>query len=171
MSASLSGRQLTERLQEQALKQSGVQNPLDRVSAQKGPRERDYGEACAVGSCFEGPSTKRGLDLAESSPNGPKRTRERLKAVSPKNSENGGTGGALCPKTLRKGSMARPSPLPKRSPRETAGEGEQEARSTGSSLTLDGRKGRSDLHKAPHHAPTPPEARRCSHLQNPPSKR
>ena len=160
-----------ERLQVQAFKQTGPGNPPSRVLAQKGPKERGYGEACTVGSWFEGSSTKRGLDLAESSPNGPKRTQERLKAMSPKNSKNGGTGGALHPKTLRKGSMARPSPLPKRSPLETTGEEEEEARAAGGSSTPGGRKGRSDLHKVPRHAPTPPEARRRSHLQNPPRKR
>ena len=160
-----------ERLQVQAFKQTGPGNPSSRVLAQKGPKERGYGEACAVGSWFEGSSTKRGLDLAESSPNGPKRTWERLKAVSPKNSKNGGTGGALHPKTLRKGSMARPSPLSKQSPRETAGEGEEEARTAGGSSTPDGRRRRCDLHTTPRHALTPPESRRRSHLQNPPRKR
>ena len=54
------------------------------VSAHEGLRERGYGEACAVGSCFEDSSTKRDLDFTESGPNGPKRTQEQLKAVSPK---------------------------------------------------------------------------------------
>ena len=71
LSASLGGRQLTERLQGQALKQSGSRNPLDRVSTPKRLAEGGYGEACAEGSCFEGSSTKRGLDLAESSLNSP----------------------------------------------------------------------------------------------------
>ena len=142
MSASLSGRQMTKRLQGQALKQSGSKNPLDRVSAPKRLAEGGYGEACAMGSCFEGFSTKRGLDLAESSPNGPKGTWEWLKAVSPKNAENNETRRGLCPKTRREGGMARPSPLPKRSPRETAGEGEEEARTVGGSSTPGRRKGR-----------------------------
>ena len=124
-----------------------------------------------MGSCFEGSSTKRGLDLAESSLNGPKWTRERLKAMSPKNAENGETGRGLRPKTRQEGGMAWPSPLPKRSPRETAGEEEEEARTAGGSSTPGGRKGRSDLHKAPRHAPTPLEARRRSHPQNPPRER
>ena len=171
LSASLSGRQLTGRLQGHALKLSGSKNLVDRVLARKGPRERDYGEACAVGSCFEGLSTKRGLDLAESSPNGPKWTRERLKAVSPKSAENGETGRGLRPKTRQEGSKARPSPLPKRSPREMAGEGEEEARTADGSSTPGGRRRRCVLHMCPRHAPTPPEARRRSHLQNPPRKR
>ena len=157
-----------ECLQVQAFKQTESRNPLDRVSAQEGPREGGYGEACTVGSCFEGPSTKRGLDFAESSPNGPKWTREWPKAVSLKNAENRETGRGLPPKTLQKGGVARPSPLPKRRPRETAGEEEEEARSTGGSSTPDERRRRSALHTAPCHAPTPPEARRLSHLQNPP---
>ena len=40
-----------------------------------------------MGSCFESSSTKWDFDFAESSPNGPKWTRERLKAVSPKNAK------------------------------------------------------------------------------------
>ena len=132
----------------------------------KGPKERGYGEACTVGSCFESSSTKWDLDFSESSPNGPKWTQKWLKAVSPKNSENGGTGGALRPKTLRKGSIAQPSPLPKRRPRETAGEEEGEARTVGGSPTPGGRKGHCVLHTAPRHALTPPRARRRSHLQN-----
>ena len=44
-------------------------------------------------------------------------------------------GGGLRPKILRKGGVARPSPLPKRGPRETAGEEEEEARSIGGSST------------------------------------
>ena len=56
-----------------------------------------------MGSCFESSSTKWDLNFAESSPNGPKWTRERLKAVSPKNSENGGTGGALRPQSPTEG--------------------------------------------------------------------
>ena len=56
-----------------------------------------------MGSCFEGPSTKRGLDLAESSPNGPKWTREQLKAVSPKNAENGETGTGSPPQNPMEG--------------------------------------------------------------------
>ena len=80
-----------------AFKQTGPRNPLDRVSARKGPRERDYGEACAVGSCSEDSSTKRDLDFTESGPNGPKRTREWLKIVSPKNAQIGETGRGLRP--------------------------------------------------------------------------
>ena len=131
----------------------------------------DYGEAFAVGSCSKDPSTNRGPDFAESGPNGPKRTRERLKTVSPKNSKNDGTGGLSAPKTLRKGSTARPSPLSKRSPRETTGEEEEEACTAGGSSTPGGRRRRCVLHTCPRHAPTPPEARRRSHLQNPPRKR
>ena len=55
-----------------------------------------------MGSCFEGPFTRRGLDLAESGPNGPKWTRERLEAVSPKNLENGKRGGVSAPKPDRR---------------------------------------------------------------------
>ena len=89
-----------------------------------------------MGSCFESSSTKWDLDFAESSPNNPKWTLEWLKAMSPKNSKNGGTGGALRPKTLWKGSMARPSPVPKRSPRETAGEGEEEGAAASTQLLV-----------------------------------
>ena len=63
-----------ECLQVQAFRQAVSRNPLDRVLAQKGAQEGGYGEAYAVGSCFKGSSTKWGLDLAESSPNGPKWT-------------------------------------------------------------------------------------------------
>ena len=76
-----------ERLQVQAFKQTGSRNPLDRVSAQEGPKEGGYGEACAVGSCFEGSYTERGLDLVESSPNGPKWTQEWHEAVGLKKAE------------------------------------------------------------------------------------
>ena len=100
-----------------------------------------------MGSCFEGPSTNRGLNLTESSPNGLKWTQEWPKAVSPKHAKNGETERGLCPKTLREGGKARPSPLPKRSPHETAREEEEEARTADGSSTPGGRKGRSDLHK------------------------
>ena len=56
-----------------------------------------------MGSCSKDPSINRGPDFAESGPNGPKRTWERLKTVSPKNSENGGTGGALRPQNPTEG--------------------------------------------------------------------
>ena len=68
----------------------------------KGPKERGYGEACAVGSCFESSSTKWDLDFAESSPNGPKWTREWLKAVSPKNSKTVEREGLSAPKPNRR---------------------------------------------------------------------
>ena len=112
-----------------------------------------------MGSCLKNSSIRRGLDLTGLSPNGPKQTQEWLKAVSPKNAKNGKTGRGLRPRTLREGGMARPSPLPKRSPCEMVEEEEEEARSTGGSSTPNGRRRRSDLHMAPRHAPTPPEAR------------
>ena len=123
-----------------------------------------------MGSCFEGSSTKQGLDLTESSLNGPKRTQEWHEAVGPKNAENGETGRGLHPKTLRKGGVARPSALPKRKSHEMADEEKEEARSIGGSSTPDKRRRRSNLHAAPCHVLTPTEVRRRSHLKNPPRK-
>ena len=55
-----------------------------------------------MGSCLKCSSTKRGLDLAESSPNGPKWTQEWHEAMCPKNTRKEGNGRGSPPQNLTK---------------------------------------------------------------------
>ena len=155
-----------ERLQVQAFRQAGSRNPRDRVLAQKGPKEGDYGEACTMGSCFEGSSTRWGLDLAESSPNSPNWTQEWHEAVGPKNAEKARNGRGSPPQNPTEGRCGSALTFAQAKTLRTAEEEEEEAWSTDGPSTPAGRRRRCDLHAAPRHASTPPEARRRSHLQN-----